>query len=124
MARKPESFRWRLIPDNDPELTFVFKYQPLSVLQANGIAPRSTSNGANTGYEINSSESNVGTVDDPISEDIKPAQLNDRIQNLENELKRLRDLQHSESENQKPKRVKREERSQPIFAPGQIIVLT
>lgn len=53
------------------------------VLQANGIAPRPTSINATAGHENSSTERDVGTPDDHISEDIKPAELNDRIRSLE-----------------------------------------
>ncbi|KAF8554450.1 hypothetical protein OG21DRAFT_1484650 [Imleria badia] len=121
--REYSPYRWQLICDGQPEITFVFKYQSLSVLQANGIAPRPTSTNACAGHESNSGERDVGT---PQADDIKPAELNDRIQSLENELKRLRELQDNSSEDQKPKRIKTEDprERRRLFAPGEIIDLT
>ncbi|KAF8554448.1 hypothetical protein OG21DRAFT_1508885 [Imleria badia] len=104
------SYRRRLIRNSQPEITFVFKYQPLSVLQANGVAPRRTTN-ACAGHENSSNErdASVGTLDGRTSQDVKPAELNNRIRGLENELKRLRELQGGSLEEQKPKRIKTED---------------
>ncbi|KAF8557823.1 hypothetical protein OG21DRAFT_1504786 [Imleria badia] len=127
--RRYSRYKRRLIRNSEPEIAFVFKYQPLSVLQANGIAPRPTSTDASAGHESSSSERDVGIPqadDDRTSEDIKPAELNDRIQGLENELKRLREVQGSNSKDQKPKRIKTEDcgKRRRLFAPGEIIDLT
>ncbi|KAF8126957.1 hypothetical protein EV363DRAFT_1433833 [Boletus edulis] len=125
-ARKRSRYICRLIRNSLPKIDFVFKYRPLSVLQANGIAPRPASADVDAGLENNDDERNVGAPNGSVPEDIKPAQLNGRIRNLENELKRLRDLQASDSEDRKPKRIKTESREgrRPLIVPGEIIDLT
>ncbi|KAG6374434.1 hypothetical protein JVT61DRAFT_4471 [Boletus reticuloceps] len=113
-------------PQQSTRNQFVFKYRPLGVLQANGIAPRPASADIDAGLENNDDERNVEAPNGSVPEDIKPAQLNGRIRNLENELKRLRDLQASDSEDRKPKRIKTESREgrRPLIVPGEIIDLT
>ncbi|KAF9223810.1 hypothetical protein BS17DRAFT_781226 [Gyrodon lividus] len=120
-------FLHRLIPSGDPPLVFVFKYRPLDVLQANGIAPKPDSASSSSRHEIKLNECKIKTQDDAYTEDIKPVELDGRIQSLENELKRLRSLQTGTSEDRKKKRVKKEEPGvgkRPTFAPGEVIDLT
>ncbi|KIJ60390.1 hypothetical protein HYDPIDRAFT_43389 [Hydnomerulius pinastri MD-312] len=111
-----------LIPNHDPPLVFVFKYRPLDVLQANGIAPKP----AIPASQEAGSDDEIDIQDAPYTEDIKPRELNDRIQSLENELKRLRSQQVGASEDRKPKRVKKEPgvERRPKFTPGEVIDLT
>ncbi|KAN0093248.1 hypothetical protein V8E55_004032 [Tylopilus felleus] len=133
-ARERNAYKRRLIRNSQPEITFVFKYRPLGVLQADGIAPRPASTNARSGSENSSGEHVVGAPGGHNVPDIKPAPSNDciqtlidRVQNLENELKRLRDPQANNPEDRKPKRIKTEgpqERRPPPFAPGEIIDLT
>ncbi|KAF9232954.1 hypothetical protein BU15DRAFT_80642 [Melanogaster broomeanus] len=116
-------------PTNDPPLVFVFKYRPLGVLQANGIAPtpKSVSASSSSRHEAISIDCEVETQSDSYTEDVKPAELDNRIQSLENELRRLRSLQAGPSEDRKPERVKKEEpglEKCPIFTPGEVIDLT
>ncbi|KAH7884285.1 hypothetical protein F5I97DRAFT_1434817 [Phlebopus sp. FC_14] len=125
-TRRPrKGYGLQLIRDGGGKLEFVFKYRPLDVLQANGIAP------STVGTSSHLSRSRVEPRDSDIEvtdgADIKPAELDEKIRSLENELKRLRSQRGSTSEDRKPKRVKKEDsrtETRPTFSPGEVIDLT
>ncbi|KAG2087808.1 uncharacterized protein F5147DRAFT_727447 [Suillus discolor] len=95
---------FKIIPDNTPKTIFVFKYTRLDILQAMGVAPR-TSIVADTETEIDDHNDDNEVMDGPDeslpSEDVKPLA---RIRELEMELQRLR----AQVEDQKPSLVKLE----------------
>jgi len=101
--------------DKEPLLTFIFKYRPLELLQANGIAP------------LNKNKRQVSQPDlrhvkkehqDVI--DIEDEEKAERMGALKEEPKG----QPSKSDTRPAKRVKREPLSRPAFVPGEIIDLT
>ncbi|KAF8843798.1 hypothetical protein BDN67DRAFT_119018 [Paxillus ammoniavirescens] len=117
----------RIVPNDDPLLVFVFKYRPLGILQATGIAPKPVSVSSGSCLKANLDEFEIEIEDGSYIEDIKPMALDGKIETLENELKRLRSLQASALQDRKPKRVKKEEpglEKRPRFAPGEVIDLT
>ncbi|KIK80736.1 hypothetical protein PAXRUDRAFT_833354 [Paxillus rubicundulus Ve08.2h10] len=117
----------RFVANDDPQLVFVFKYRPLGVLQASGIAPKPDSVSFGSHHELNVNECEIDIRDGSYIADIKPVGLDGKIETLENELKRLRSLQAGTSQDRKPKRVKTEEprlEKRPSFTPGEIIDLT
>ncbi|KIJ07708.1 hypothetical protein PAXINDRAFT_182411 [Paxillus involutus ATCC 200175] len=123
----PSKFRVRVVPNDDPLLVFVFKYRPLGILQANGIAPKPVSVSSGSRHNVNLDECEIEIQDGSYIEDIKPVELDGRIETLENELKRLRSLQAGASQDRKPKRVKKEEpglEKRLRFTPGEVIDLT
>lgn len=91
---------FKIIPDNSPKTIFVFKYTRLDILQAMGIAPR-TSIMADAETEIEDHNDDNEVMDGPVeslpSEDVKPLA---RIRELE----RLR----AQVEDRKPSLVKLE----------------
>lgn len=95
---------FKIIPDNSPKTIFVFKYTRLDILQAMGIAPR-TSIMADAETEIEDHNDDNEVMDGPVeslpSEDVKPLA---RIRELEMELQRLR----AQVEDRKPSLVKLE----------------
>ncbi|KAL4066114.1 hypothetical protein J3A83DRAFT_4375401 [Scleroderma citrinum] len=97
-------------PNQDPPITFAFKYRPLEILQANGIAPQHS--------DISS--------DIAVPKNDTTAVL-ERINLLENELKRLRDQVDDPAQDIKPKRVKKEHNMSeklPPFISEEVIDLT
>ncbi|KAG1796657.1 uncharacterized protein HD556DRAFT_1441337 [Suillus plorans] len=95
---------FKIIPDNSPKTIFVFKYTRLDILQAMGVAPR-TSIMADAETEIEDHNDDNEVMDGPVeslpSEDVKPLA---RIRELEMELQRLR----AQVEDRKPSLVKLE----------------
>ncbi|KAG1885291.1 uncharacterized protein F5891DRAFT_1058167 [Suillus fuscotomentosus] len=95
---------FKIIPDNSPKTVFVFKYTRLDILQAMGVAPR-TSIMADTEAEMedhdDDNEVMDGSDESLPSDDVKPLA---RIRELEMELQRLR----AQVEDRKPSLVKLE----------------
>ncbi|KIM68513.1 hypothetical protein SCLCIDRAFT_1209334 [Scleroderma citrinum Foug A] len=97
------------IPNNSPPVIFTFKYRPIAILQANGIAPRH----------------------EDISQGATPEKdstaVLEKIHLLENELKRLRDqVLDNTTEGPQIKRIKKEcgvSEKRPIIS-GEVIDLT
>jgi len=98
--------------------TFIFKYRPLAVLQANGIAPKEHTR--NTAVVLD--EVLDLTLDDDSTGDRKPDTV-DTIRRLEEE---LRILKGSEGAAQTTKKVKTEVKTKPrnLLQSGEIIDLT
>lgn len=102
---------WKSAP-NYASLEFIFKYRPIGILQANGIAPRPAPAIPPT------------FSDNPSDTQKTQSRVLDRIELLENELKRLRSQVHDEMEDQKPKRIKREHKEERPAVHGEVIDLT
>ncbi|KAI6099632.1 hypothetical protein F5141DRAFT_388968 [Pisolithus sp. B1] len=103
---------WKVTPNQDPPLKFIFKYRPIGILQANGIAPRPAPTLPTT------------VPNDPSGTQRTQGGVLERIALLENELKRLRNEVHDETEGQEPKRIKRECVEKYPVVHGEIIDLT
>ncbi|KAI5998711.1 hypothetical protein EDD15DRAFT_188759 [Pisolithus albus] len=103
---------WKFRPNQDPPLKFIFKYRPIGILQANGIAPRPAPVVA------------TAVSDDPSGTQKSQRGVLERIALLENELKRLRSEVDDESEDRKPKRIKKECVEKRPIVHGEIIDLT
>ncbi|KAI6149869.1 hypothetical protein BKA82DRAFT_997796 [Pisolithus tinctorius] len=101
-------------PNRSPPLEFVFKYRPIGILQANGIAPRPTPVIPTDTLSGNSSGTQTETQ----------SVVLERIIHLENELKRLRSQVSDGVEDQKPKRIKREHTETHPVVHGEVIDLT
>ncbi|KAG1814082.1 hypothetical protein EV424DRAFT_1415318 [Suillus variegatus] len=104
VPNQEQASAFTIIRDNRPKTIFVFKYTRLDILQAMGLAPR-TSIMADTETEIEDHNDDDEVMDGPDeslpSEDVKPLA---RIQELELELQRLR----AQVEDRKPSLVKLE----------------
>ncbi|KAI6025154.1 hypothetical protein PISMIDRAFT_672925 [Pisolithus microcarpus 441] len=111
-GRKCNYMPWYLIPNQDPPLKFIFKYRPIGILQANGIAPRPVPAVATT------------VADGPSGTQKSQSGVLERIALLENELKRLRNEVGDESGDRKAKRIKRECVEKRPVVHGEIIDLT
>ncbi|KAI6110383.1 hypothetical protein EDD16DRAFT_1810360 [Pisolithus croceorrhizus] len=103
---------WKVMPNQDPPLKFIFKYRPIGILQANGIAPQP-----------------MPTIPTTLSDNISSAQKTqsgvlERIALLENELKHLHSEVCDKVEDQKPKHIKRECVENHLVIHGEIIDLT
>ncbi|KAG6330492.1 hypothetical protein ID866_8596 [Astraeus odoratus] len=97
--RKRSAYYSKFTANQDRPLKFVFKYRPLDILQANGIVfppvvagPAARLSAQPDGTLVQNSETGVL----------------DRIEMLENELKRLRSQVADTKEDRKPKRIKKE----------------
>ncbi|RDB28686.1 hypothetical protein Hypma_014841 [Hypsizygus marmoreus] len=93
--------------------TFVFKYRPLELLQANGLAP----------IEKKRKPTSLPRITLDLTDDNAEDETTGKIRKLEAELKALKQVQE-----RNPKRVKTEIKNEPlsgnIFQPGEIIDLT
>ncbi|KAI6025155.1 hypothetical protein PISMIDRAFT_672920 [Pisolithus microcarpus 441] len=103
---------WKLRPSQDPPLKFIFKYRPIGILQANGIAPRPVPAVATT------------VSNDPSGTQKSQSGVLERIALLENELKRLRSEVDDELGDRKPKHIKKECVEKRSIIHGEIIDLT
>lgn len=103
---------WEFVPNQDPPFEFIFEYRPIGILQANGIAPRSAPAIPTT---LSDSSSGMQKTQSGVLE---------RIALLENELKRLRGQAHDETEDRKPKRIKKEHTEKRPLVHGEVIDLT
>ncbi|KAI6041906.1 hypothetical protein EDC04DRAFT_2892600 [Pisolithus marmoratus] len=101
------------IPNEDPPLEFVFKYRPIEILQANGVAPRPAP-ATPSAHSENPSGTHTQTKSGVL----------EQIAFLENELKRLRGQVLGETEEQKPKRIKRGHIEKHPAVCGEVIDLT
>ncbi|KIM68514.1 hypothetical protein SCLCIDRAFT_7191 [Scleroderma citrinum Foug A] len=80
------------IPNSSPPIIFTFKYRPIAILQANGIAPR-----------------HEGAPPKDVTPENDTIARRERIRLLEDELKRLRDQAPDDTaEGPKAKRIKKE----------------
>ncbi|KAI5990094.1 hypothetical protein EDD15DRAFT_1177203 [Pisolithus albus] len=110
--REVRPMHWKMSPNQDPPLNFIFKYRPIGILQANGVAPRPA-------------PAIVTAVPgDPSGTQNSLSGVLERIALLENELKRLRNEVSDESADRKPKRIKRECVEKHPIIHGEIIDLT
>lgn len=108
-ARKCDYMPWYLVPNQDPPLKFIFKYRPIGILQANGIAPRPAP---------------ATVAEGPSGAQKTQSGVEERIALLENELKRLRNEVGDESGDRKAKRIKKERVEKRPIVHGEIIDLT
>ncbi|KAN0093215.1 hypothetical protein V8E55_003999 [Tylopilus felleus] len=83
--------------NDEPSLFFIFKYRPMALLQAHGLAPRPLADADN---KSPSPQPDLGPPRS-LSNNVQKVELQQRIQNLRNELKRLEDLEASEEPRRK-----------------------